>query len=151
EGIFGGFRHARVADFPSGLRRRDTKQPCILLADTGQLLASWPASPIPRNASDLAQPGSGETVMRQIGRRAFIHGLAYGLGGALLASSRLALAAGSIAVDENSVLIVVDVQNCFLPGGSLAVKDGEQVVPVINRIAQKFAHVVLTQDWHTPG
>jgi hypothetical protein len=41
--------------------------------------------------------------------------------------------------DDKSVLIVVDVQNCFLPGGSLAVKDGDQVVPVINRIAKKFA------------
>ena len=48
------------------------------------------------------------------------------------------------------MLIVVDVQNCFLPGGSLAVKDGEQVVPIINRIARAFTNVVLTQDWHTP-
>jgi nicotinamidase/pyrazinamidase len=69
----------------------------------------------------------------------------------LLGSRRFAFAAGSIAVDDKSVLIVVDVQNCFLPGGSLAVKDGDQVVPVINRLAQKFAHIVLTQDWHTPG
>ena len=46
---------------------------------------------------------------------------------------------------------MIDVQNCFLPGGSLAVKDGEQVVPVINRIAKGFANVVLTQDWHTAG
>jgi nicotinamidase/pyrazinamidase len=49
------------------------------------------------------------------------------------------------------VLIVVDVQNCFLPGGSLAVKDGEQVVPIINKLGQSFQHVVMTQDWHTPG
>ena len=48
-------------------------------------------------------------------------------------------------------LLVIDVQNCFLPGGSLAVKDGEQVVPVINRIAKGFANVVMTQDWHTAG
>jgi nicotinamidase/pyrazinamidase len=89
--------------------------------------------------------------MRQLSRRHLVHGLAGGLAGVLLASSRLAFAQGSIAVDDKSVLIVVDVQNCFLTGGSLAVKDGEQVVPVINRIAQKFAHVVLTQDWHTPG
>ena len=40
-------------------------------------------------------------------------------------------------------------QNCFLPGGSLAVKDGDKIVPVINRIAKGFANVVLTQDWHT--
>jgi nicotinamidase/pyrazinamidase len=89
--------------------------------------------------------------MKQFSRRHFVHTLASGLGGALVASGRFALAAGSIAVDDKSVLIVVDVQNCFLSGGSLAVKDGDQVVPVINRIAQKFAHVVLTQDWHTPG
>src|SRR5262245_12762024 len=97
------------------------------------------------------QPISWEATMRQFGRRDFIQGLACGFGGLLLASGTFALAAESTAVDEKSVLIVVDVQNCFLPGGSLAVKDGEQVVPIINRIAQKFAHVVLTQDWHTPG
>lgn len=60
-------------------------------------------------------------------------------------------AAGKITADRNSVLLVVDVQNCFLPGGSLAVKDGDKVVPIINALAVKFAHVVLTQDWHTPG
>jgi nicotinamidase/pyrazinamidase len=48
------------------------------------------------------------------------------------------------------VLLVVDVQNCFLPGGSLAVKDGDAVVPVINALAAKFRNVVITQDWHTP-
>ncbi len=58
-------------------------------------------------------------------------------------------AAASIKPDEASALLVIDVQNCFLPGGSLAVKDGDQVVPVINRIAKGFANVVLTQDWHT--
>ena len=60
-------------------------------------------------------------------------------------------AAASIKADETSALLVIDVQNCFLPGGSLAVKDGEQVVPVINRIAKGFANVVMTQDWHTSG
>src|SRR6202158_37786 len=58
-------------------------------------------------------------------------------------------AATPIKIDDASALLVIDVQNCFLPGGSLAVKDGEQVVPVINRIAKGFAHVVMTQDWHT--
>src|SRR5436853_1749517 len=60
-------------------------------------------------------------------------------------------AAGKISIDDASALLVIDVQNCFLPGGSLAVKDGEQVIPVINRIAKGFANVVMTQDWHTPG
>jgi len=50
-----------------------------------------------------------------------------------------------------SALIVVDVQNSFLPGGSLAVKDGDEVVPVINRMAARFDNVVLTQDWHPAG
>ena len=50
-----------------------------------------------------------------------------------------------------SALIVVDVQNCFVSGGTLAVKEGEQVVPVINRIAATFENIVVTQDWHTPG
>jgi nicotinamidase/pyrazinamidase len=69
----------------------------------------------------------------------------------LLAPGRPAFAQGGVAVDDRSVLIVVDVQNCFLPGGSLAVKDGEQVIPIINRIAKSFTNVVMTQDWHTPG
>jgi len=54
-------------------------------------------------------------------------------------------------IDERTVLIVVDVQNDFCPGGSLAVAKGDEVVPVINAIAKHFSHVVLTQDWHTPG
>jgi nicotinamidase/pyrazinamidase len=59
--------------------------------------------------------------------------------------------AASIKPDDASALLVIDVQNCFLHGGSLAVKDGDQVVPVINKIAQGFANVVITQDWHTAG
>ena len=60
-------------------------------------------------------------------------------------------AAMSIKPDDASALLVIDVQNCFLPGGSLAVKEGDQVVPIINRIAKSFANVVMTQDWHTVG
>jgi nicotinamidase/pyrazinamidase len=60
------------------------------------------------------------------------------------------LAADKIKPTASSALIVVDVQNCFLPGGSLAVKEGDQVIPVINRIAKGFENVVMTQDWHTP-
>jgi nicotinamidase/pyrazinamidase len=62
----------------------------------------------------------------------------------------LAFAADKIKPNASSALIVVDEQNCFLPGGSLAVKDGDQVIPVINRIAKSFDNVVMTQDWHTP-
>ena len=60
------------------------------------------------------------------------------------------LAADKVKPTASSALIVVDVQNCFLPGGSLAVKEGDQVIPVINRIAKGFENVVMTQDWHTP-
>ncbi len=59
--------------------------------------------------------------------------------------------AAPIAPDTASVLIVVDVQNCFVGGGTLPVKGGADVVPLINRIAPSFENVVITQDWHTPG
>jgi nicotinamidase/pyrazinamidase len=49
------------------------------------------------------------------------------------------------------VLLVVDVQNDFVPGGRLAVPRGNEIVPLVNRLASLFAHVVLTQDWHPPG
>jgi nicotinamidase/pyrazinamidase len=52
---------------------------------------------------------------------------------------------------ERDVLLVVDIQNDFCPGGSLAVPRGNEVVPLVNSLAAKFAHVVLTQDWHPPG
>jgi nicotinamidase/pyrazinamidase len=66
-------------------------------------------------------------------------------------AARPVWAAASIKIDDASALLVIDVQNCFLPGGSLAVKDGDQVVPVINKLAKGFANVVMTQDWHTVG
>ncbi len=53
--------------------------------------------------------------------------------------------------DASAVLIVVDVQNSFMPGGSLAVPKGDEVVPLINKLARRFANVVLTQDWHPAG
>ena len=56
-----------------------------------------------------------------------------------------------ITPDAKSALIVVDVQNCFVTGGTLAVKDGEAVVPVINRLAMRFQNIVVTQDWHPAG
>lgn len=58
----------------------------------------------------------------------------------------------SIALREGDALIVVDVQNDFLPGGALAVSEGNDVVPVMNRYAESFAKrgltVVATRDWH---
>ena len=87
--------------------------------------------------------------MAEFNRRQVVRGLCGGVAGALLAPAGFTFAAGTIPIDDKSVLIVVDVQNCFLPGGSLAVKDGDQVIPVINRIAKSFDNVVMTQDWHT--
>ncbi len=49
---------------------------------------------------------------------------------------------------DTDVLLVVDVQNDFCPGGALAVPEGDAVVPVINRLMGAFRHIVLTQDWH---
>ena len=47
-----------------------------------------------------------------------------------------------------NALIIVDVQNDFLPGGALAVKDGDLVIPIINGLQNNFDLVVATQDWH---
>ena len=52
---------------------------------------------------------------------------------------------------DRDVLLIVDVQNDFCPGGALAVPQGDEMVPAINRLAAKFAHVILTQDWHPRG
>ena len=52
---------------------------------------------------------------------------------------------------EHDVLVVVDMQNDFCEGGALPTADGHEVVPVINQIGEKFANVVLTQDWHPQG
>jgi nicotinamidase/pyrazinamidase len=82
-------------------------------------------------------------------RRQFLAVL--GTTAAATVASKSLWAAAPIKIDENSALLVIDVQNCFLPGGSLAVKDGDQVIPVINRLAKGFANVVMTQDWHTAG
>jgi nicotinamidase/pyrazinamidase len=57
----------------------------------------------------------------------------------------------AVRIGDTDVLLVVDVQRDFCAGGALAVPDGDAVVPVINRLAQRFAHVVLTQDWHPRG
>ena len=54
-------------------------------------------------------------------------------------------------IGEDDLLLVVDVQNDFCPGGKLAVPKGDEVVPIINALAGRFTHVVLTQDWHPAG
>jgi len=57
----------------------------------------------------------------------------------------------SIELQGNEALLIVDVQNDFCPGGALAVPDGDQIIPVANRLVRLFAHVILTQDWHPRG
>ena len=86
-------------------------------------------------------------------RRAFLGMAAAGLAAATLAgrTGRAAAQGTKIKPGAQDVLLVIDVQNCFTPGGSLAVKDGDAIVPLINKLAGGFEHVVLTQDWHTPG
>lgn len=54
----------------------------------------------------------------------------------------------SLKIDDRDVLLVVDVQNDFCPGGTLAVPRGNEIVPVANQLGRQFKHVVLTQDWH---
>ncbi len=60
-------------------------------------------------------------------------------------------AAGKIKPAANSALIVVDVQNCFVTGGTLPVTQGEDVVPVINRLSAAFDNIVVTQDCTLPA
>ena len=55
------------------------------------------------------------------------------------------------AASGREVLIVVDAQRDFCPGGALAVPDADAIMPAVNRLAAQFAHVILTQDWHPPG
>jgi nicotinamidase/pyrazinamidase len=86
-------------------------------------------------------------------RRTFLKTAAAGLVLTGLAGCRSAapMAGARMKPGPADVLIVTDVQNCFVPGGTLPVKEGDQIVPLVNRIAKGFEHVVLTMDWHTPG
>jgi len=54
-------------------------------------------------------------------------------------------------ISPHDVLLVIDVQNDFCPGGQLAVAGGDFVIEPIHRVAPRFEHIILTQDWHTPG
>lgn len=54
----------------------------------------------------------------------------------------------TIRINPKDVLVVVDMQYDFLPGGSLAVSGGDEIVPLINSLAKRFTNVVFTQDWH---
>ncbi len=86
-------------------------------------------------------------------RRMFLAGAAAGLAAAVAQPAERVSAQGKAKIKPGpqDVLLVIDVQNCFTAGGSLAVKDGDAIVPLVNRLARGFPHVILTQDWHTPG
>ncbi len=86
-------------------------------------------------------------------RRRFLRTTTLGLAlTGLLGPARPAGAqAARIVPGPTDVLIVVDVQNCFVPGGTLPVGGGDEIVPLVNRLARAFENVVLTMDWHTPG
>ncbi len=58
---------------------------------------------------------------------------------------------GRMTIGPQDLLLVVDIQNDFCPGGALAVPRGNEIVPAINRLARQFDHVILTQDWHPKG
>lgn len=81
-------------------------------------------------------------------RRTLLHATA-ALGLAAL-SPRL-FAAAKLKPGAHAALLVVDVQNCFVDGGTLPVKGGAEVVPVINKLSTAFQNIVVTQDWHTQG
>lgn len=53
--------------------------------------------------------------------------------------------------NPSCALLVIDMQNDFMPGGQLAVADGDALVPLINRLGARFRNVVITQDWHPTG
>ncbi|MSU97903.1 bifunctional nicotinamidase/pyrazinamidase [Pseudomonas mandelii] len=52
---------------------------------------------------------------------------------------------------SRTALLVIDVQNDFIPGGQLPVPEGDLIVPLINRLGDRFKQVIITQDWHPPG
>ena len=83
-----------------------------------------------------------------IGRRRFLIGSACL---AALGGVPAIVRAQAIRPGDGDVLVVVDVQNCFLPGGTLPVAEGDKIIPIVNRLAAQFRNVVMTQDWHTPG
>jgi nicotinamidase/pyrazinamidase len=74
-----------------------------------------------------------------------------GVGMLWLAGLPFPALAAAVKPDRKAALLVVDVQNCFLPGGTLPVKGGNEVIPIINRLAASFENIVVTQDWHTPA
>ena len=59
--------------------------------------------------------------------------------------------AAAIPIHDQDVLLAIDLQADFMPGGALAVEGGDAIVPLVNRLAARFGNVVITQDWHPAG
>ena len=57
----------------------------------------------------------------------------------------------AITIDDRDVLLAIDLQADFMPGGALAVDEGDSIVAAVNALMRRFAHVVVTQDWHPRG
>lgn len=134
-----------------------------------EALPQNPASALRTRAATEAMPRQGllinETVtsrptlpldaMKTIDRRHTLAAIAATLASPTLVALPAANAAkagkpeANVAIKPTDALLVIDVQNCFLPGGSLAVNDGQAVIPVIHAVAKQFKNIVLTQDWHT--
>ncbi|MBW8745979.1 MAG: bifunctional nicotinamidase/pyrazinamidase [Acidobacteria bacterium] len=57
----------------------------------------------------------------------------------------------AFALSSTDALVIIDLQNDFCPGGALEVRSGDEIVPLINPLQQRFDHVILTQDWHPAG
>src|SRR5678816_4958742 len=87
-------------------------------------------------------------AMSNMQRRDFVRRV--GVAG-LLGLGAAPFAFAAVKPDAKSALLVVDVQNCFVTGGTLPVKEGEAVVPIINKLSNAFENVIVTQDWHTAG
>jgi nicotinamidase/pyrazinamidase len=87
--------------------------------------------------------------MTTCNRREFLRITAGALALAGLGSE--AMGQARIRPADADVLAVIDVQNCFMPAGTLPVPEGDKIVPLVNRLAPAFPHVIVTQDWHTPG
>jgi nicotinamidase/pyrazinamidase len=93
--------------------------------------------------------------MKKISRRNFIGGLS-AITAPMILGSKVTYAHSNEASKLNKsnykkdkdALIVVDVQNDFCPGGSLAVKNGNKIIPVINEVQKSFSFIFYTQDWH---
>jgi len=57
----------------------------------------------------------------------------------------------AISINSEDVLLAIDLQVDFMPGGALAVDRGDEIVSLVNRLVRRFEHVVVTQDWHPAG